>query len=426
MNSHQALPIQDENRVKGPLKPITKATARPLRAALVDVSNVAKHPDGRSSTAGKDKLGELGAPSRKRALRELDPHDVSRPSKGGVQQETRSRSREGRDMKELKGRVDDFGQEVHPKRTKLSEEADEVALSKENARFGKSSANFPDVASNPLMVDEYTHEIFSYALRLEERCRPKANYMDGQRELTWKMRGILNDWLIEIHGSFCLTPETLFMAVNIVDRFLSLRACSLSRLQLVGITALFIASKYEEVMCPSIQNFVYMTNGGYTQEEMLEAERYILRTLDYDLSFPSPYNFLRRISKADSFDYQTRTLGKYLLEVYMFEPSLLRYRLSEVAAAAMYLARRLLRRGPWSSELVDCSCGYEEARLKPIAYIMLQYHSRGIEHKAFFRKYANKRYLKASIFVHQLVRNRYSPSHNVDDEANSEPSSSLA
>ncbi|EPX75287.1 G1/S-specific B-type cyclin Cig2 [Schizosaccharomyces octosporus yFS286] len=279
--------------------------------------------------------------------------------------------------------------------------------------------------SNPLMVEEYEPEIFSYMESLESKCLPSATYMDKQQELTWKMREILNEWLVEIHTNFCLMPETLFLAVNIVDRFLSLRACSLTKFQLIGISALLIASKYEEVMCPSIQNFVYMTDGAFTAEDVCTAERYILRVLDYDLGFPSPLNLIRRISKCENYDVQTRTLGKYLTEIYLFEHRLLQYRPSMIAASSMYLARRLLRRGPWGAELVKASGGYEEHTLKPVAFILLQYHNKPVEHKAFFQKYASKKNLKASVFVHQLVRQRFSVAHNADDEIQSDPSSSI-
>lgn len=93
------------------------------------------------------------------------------------------------------------------------------------------------------------------------------------------MRGILVDWLVEIHTKFRLLPETIFLAVNIIDRFLSQRVVSLVKLQLVGVTALFVASKYEEVVCPSVSNFLYMTDGGYQDDEILKAERYILNMI---------------------------------------------------------------------------------------------------------------------------------------------------
>src|SRR6202012_169078 len=104
-------------------------------------------------------------------------------------------------------------------------------------------------------------------------------------------------------------------AVNIVDRFLSAKIVPLDKLQLVGVTAMFIASKYEEVLSPHVGNFVHIADDGFTVEEVLSAERYILATLKYDLSYPNPMNFLRRISKADGYDMQTRTLAKYLIEI---------------------------------------------------------------------------------------------------------------
>jgi len=178
--------------------------------------------------------------------------------------------------------------------------------------------------------------------------------MDNQKELGWKMRTILVDWLVEIHSNFRLLPETLYLAVNIVDRFLSLRVVSLVKLQLVGITAMFIASKYEEVVAPSVKNFVYMADGGYSDKEILKAERYVLQVLDFRLCYPNPMNFLRRVSKADDYDIQTRTIAKYLMEISLFDNRFLGTAPSMAAAAALYLARKMLNRGEWvSTELLS-------------------------------------------------------------------------
>jgi hypothetical protein len=200
---------------------------------------------------------------------------------------------------------------------------------------------------DPLMVAEYVVEIFEYLKKLEVSTRPNANYMVHQDDLEWKMRGILVDWLIEVHTRFHLLPETLFLAVNIIDRFLSSKVVQLDRLQLVGVTAMFIASKYEEVLSPHVQNFRHVADDGFTEEEILSAERYILSALDYDLSYPNPMNFLRRISKADNYDIQTRTLGKYLLEISLLDHRFMDYLPSHVAASAMFLARAILERGEW-------------------------------------------------------------------------------
>lgn len=202
---------------------------------------------------------------------------------------------------------------------------------------------------DPLMVSEYAHEIFDYLLTIEPASLPNPDYMDHQDELEWKTRSILVDWLIEVHTRFHLLPETLFLAINIIDRFLSEKVVQLDRVQLVGITAMFIASKYEEVLSPHVGNFKHVADNGFTESEILAAERFILQTLEYDLSYPNPMNFLRRISKADNYDIQTRTVAKYLLEISVVDRRFMPYRPSHIAAAAMYMARLILDRGDWVS-----------------------------------------------------------------------------
>ena len=206
---------------------------------------------------------------------------------------------------------------------------------------------------DPLMVAEYVVEIFDYLKDLENSTMPNPDYMDHQDNLEWHLRGVLVDWLIEVHTRFGLLPETMFLAVNIIDRFLSTRVVELDRLQLVGITAMFIASKYEEVMSPHVANFKHVADDGFSVEEILKAERFMLAALNYDLSYPNPMNFLRRISKADNYDMNTRTLGKYMLEISLLDHRLMEYQPSHIAAASMYLARLILERGEWVS-LIGC------------------------------------------------------------------------
>jgi G2/mitotic-specific cyclin 2 len=118
-------------------------------------------------------------------------------------------------------------------------------------------------------------------------------YMDGQSEIQWDMRRTLVDWLLQVHLRYHMLPETLWIAVNIVDRFLSKRVVSLVKLQLVGLTAMFIAAKYEEIMAPSVDEFVYMAEHGYSREEILKGERIILTV--------SCHVFISQISLSRSF-----------------------------------------------------------------------------------------------------------------------------
>lgn len=178
---------------------------------------------------------------------------------------------------------------------------------------------------------------------------PQPDYMARQSEITWEMRQALVDWLLQVHLRYHLLPETLWIAVNIIDRFLSVRTVSIVKLQLVGVTAMFIAAKYEEILAPSVEEFIYMTENGYTKDEILRGERVILQALDFKVSsYCSPYSWMRKISKADDYDIQTRTLCKYLVEVTLEDSNFLRVKPSLVAAIGMYTARRMLG-GDWVS-----------------------------------------------------------------------------
>jgi len=140
--------------------------------------------------------------------------------------------------------------------------------------------------------------------------------------------------------------------VNIIDRFLSARVVSLAKLQLVGITCLFLSSKVEEIVAPSVSHFLHCADSSYTESEILLAERYVLETIDWNLSHPNPMHFLRRISEADDYDVKFRTMGKYLLEVGTLEWRLLSTPPSLVAAAATWLGRLILGTDKWLCESV--------------------------------------------------------------------------
>ncbi|KAI4287946.1 MAG: hypothetical protein L6R35_002798 [Caloplaca aegaea] len=271
---------------------------------------------------------------------------------------------------------------------------------------------------DPLMVAEYVVEIFDYLRVLEEATMPNPDYMDHQEHIEWHLRGVLVDWLIEVHTRFHLLPETIFLAINIIDRFLSSRVVELEKLQLVGITAMFIASKYEEVLSPHVQNFKHVADDGFSEEEILKAERFVLLALNYDLSYPNPMNFLRRISKADNYDIQTRTLGKYLLEISLLDHRFMQFPPSQLAAGAMYLSRLILERGEWNATIAHYA-GYTEDEVEPVFKLMVDYLRRPVAHEAFFKKYASKKFLKASILTRQWAKRN--ASIYLDDTPTSSP-----
>ncbi|PCH44885.1 hypothetical protein WOLCODRAFT_139305 [Wolfiporia cocos MD-104 SS10] len=267
-------------------------------------------------------------------------------------------------------------------------------------------------ADDPLMVSEYVVEIFEYLKEVEQTTMPNPRYMEYQKDLTWEMRGILTDWLIQVHSRFKLLPETLFLCINIIDRFCSTRFVSLKKLQLMGVVAMFIAAKVEEIMAPSVQNFVFCTEAGYTEAEILAAERYMLQSLDYNMSYPNPIHFLRRASKADDYNLQVRTIAKYFIEIQVVEWRLIAAPPSLLAAAAIWLARIVLGFPDWTPNLAHYS-SYPESAIVPTANLMLNYVLKPIKHESFFKKYASKRFMKASVFVREWALERWDEGTNV-------------
>ncbi|KAI4280407.1 MAG: hypothetical protein L6R38_004502 [Xanthoria sp. 2 TBL-2021] len=291
-----------------------------------------------------------------------------------------------------------------PNKKEIDVEAPKEAEVKVEEAFSQAVADLDaEDFDDPLMVAEYVVEIFDYLKVLEVATMPNPDYMDHQDHLEWHLRGVLVDWLIEVHARFHLLPETIFLAINIIDRFLSTRVVELEKLQLVGITAMFIASKYEEVLSPHVQNFKHVADDGFSEEEILKAERFVLAALKYDLSYPNPMNFLRRISKADNYNIQTRTLGKYLLEISLLDHRFMKYPPSQIAAGSMYLARLILEQGEWDATIAHYA-GYTEAEIEPVFKLMVDYLRRPVAHEAFFKKYASKKFLKASILTRQWAK----------------------
>lgn len=183
-------------------------------------------------------------------------------------------------------------------------------------------------------------------------------YFDRHAGLNEQMRRILVDWLVDVHRKFKLRPTTLFMAVNIMDRFLELTSDSVSKskYQLFGITCLFIAAKYEEIYPPALGDFVYVCADTYTAYQILEMEGVVLNRLEFDLVYTSSlqlFGIYAEESKRRSpelMDERTRHLVTYLLFL-----GLVNYRVSVLPdklklAGAVFLAAKIMHCRAFSAE----------------------------------------------------------------------------
>jgi len=192
-------------------------------------------------------------------------------------------------------------------------------------------------------VDTYTCELYSYLRDVEKLHRPKPGYMRRQPDVTYSMRAILVDWLVEVAQEYKLQNETLYLAVSFIDRFLSLMSVVRAKLQLLGTAAMFVASKYEEIYPPDVSEFVYITDDTYTKKQVLKMEQLILKVLGFDVSNPTTVIFLTHICVHCNVPLKVMYLAMYLGEMSLLEADpYLSYTPSLIGCGAVALARLIL------------------------------------------------------------------------------------
>ncbi|EDW02619.1 G2/mitotic-specific cyclin-B isoform X1 [Drosophila grimshawi] len=266
-----------------------------------------------------------------------------------------------------------------------------------------------DDRENLILVSEYVNDIYDYLYEVEEQQPIYPDHLEGQSEVSYKMRAILIDWINEVHLQFHLTAETFHLAVAIIDRYLQVvKDTKRKNLQLVGVSALFIATKYEELFPPAMCDFVYITDDTYTAHEIQKMELLILKAIDNNLSRPLPIHFLRRYSKAASADDRHHAMSKYFLELASLDYNLASYKPSEIAAASLFLSLHLLNgnaRAPtgfndrhWTPTLVYYS-RYSAAHLRPITrqIAKLARDAPTAKLRAIFNKYQSNKFHKIAL-----------------------------
>ncbi|XP_067884895.1 G2/mitotic-specific cyclin-B1-like isoform X2 [Heterodontus francisci] len=254
---------------------------------------------------------------------------------------------------------------------------------------------------NPMLCSEYVKDVYKYLRELETKQAVRPNYLMGQM-ITGAMRAILIDWLVQVQIKFKLLPETLYLTVSVLDRFLQDNPVAKKNLQLVGVTAMLVASKYEEIYPPEIGDFVIITDEAYTSAQIRQMERWILKKLDFSLGKPLPLHFLRRASKVAEVSTEQHALAKYLMELTMGDYEMVHYPPSLIAAAAFHLAQKLFNRGEWTP-LLQYYLAYSEDELLPVMQHMaknvVQVNNHLTKHMTVKNKYARSRQMKISTIL---------------------------
>lgn len=174
------------------------------------------------------------------------------------------------------------------------------------------------------------------------------------------MRAILIDWLIDVHMKFKLTTETLFLAVYILDRYLTKNQINREKFQLLGITCLFLASKYEDIYPPELKECLFVTENSYSRDDLLRLEGEILTSIDFKIKIPTPLVFLERYHRLLCNDRRMYCLARYLLELSLIDYKFLKFSSSNIAISSLYLSGKILKKPFWNENLAKESKMKEE------------------------------------------------------------------
>ncbi|VVA91452.1 unnamed protein product [Arabis nemorensis] len=270
---------------------------------------------------------------------------------------------------------------------------------------------FVDIDSDdkdPLLCCLYAPDIY-YNIRVSElKRRPFPDFMERiQKDVTQSMRGILVDWLVEVSEEYTLVPDTLYLTVYLIDWFLHGNYVERQRLQLLGITCMLIASKYEEICAPRIEEFCFITDNTYTRAQVLEMENQVLKHFSFQIYTPTPKTFLRRFIRAAqasqlSPSLEIDFLASYLTELTLIDYHFLKFLPSVIAASAVFLAKWTLNQSdhPWNPTLEHYTT-YKASDLKAPVHALqdLQLNTKGCPLSAIRMKYRQEKFKSVAVLT---------------------------
>ncbi|XP_032993550.1 G2/mitotic-specific cyclin-B3 [Lacerta agilis] len=217
---------------------------------------------------------------------------------------------------------------------------------------------------DPYANCEYAMDIFIYMREREERFL-LPDYMKDQPDITTEMRAILVNWMVEVQENFELNHETLYLAVKLLDHFLAKEIVIRETLQLIGSTAIIIASKFEDRCPPCVGDFLYLCDDAYSRKTFLSTEKKILIALNFDINIPIAYRFLRQYAKYTHVNMETLTLARFICELTLQDYSFAQESASRLASACLLLALKMKNLGGWGPAL-ECYSGYKAQELYPL------------------------------------------------------------
>jgi len=244
---------------------------------------------------------------------------------------------------------------------------------------------------DPMHATAFVNDIYDFLREKEATRIIPYDYLSRHTNITNQMRRVMVDWLSEVHQFFHLMNETFFLCIDILDRYLSCTSMNVEKqnLQLICVTSLLIATKYEELFSLTCGHLVYISCNSCTKEDIIALEQQILKSIDFYVTQPSPLHFLRRLSKVAGSDCLVHNLCKFIIEMSVMEVKMLKYLPSHIAASSVYIARNMLQIQPtWTSNLER----YSKLKVSDFTNCIMDLNNILIESKTWTQKTIRKKY----------------------------------
>ncbi|KAJ3550242.1 hypothetical protein NM688_g5098 [Phlebia brevispora] len=250
---------------------------------------------------------------------------------------------------------------------------------------------------------------------LEDEYRDEIRFYMHEMEPRWtnnlKSGGIcapaLVDFLVEIHFTFRLRPETLYLTLNIIDRYVSRRIVYVKHYQLVGCAALWIAAKFEDAKerVPTVQDLTQICRDTYDESAFIQMEGHVLSTIQWTLGHPTAEAWLRMycVGPASMEDMKVQHVARFLMEITLFYREFVEFPPSAIALGALTLARHICGKSSRGLEETE-----ESQEIVDLLDIRLAKHVNDLS-ETLVKKYSYAFYSKAatSVVQYYLEGGRY-------------------
>lgn len=190
---------------------------------------------------------------------------------------------------------------------------------------------------DPRLIPQLSSQIYRYLRRVECLHEAGANYLSRQSEIDAGKRSISIDWLLRLSHEMRLKRDTFYLATSMIDRYLELKVIPLNQLDKLTLSCLFCAAKYEEMVFPTIKDFVYLSDNTLTEDDIFGWEVHILETLGWRMTHCHPMTFIDELAKGMNLAPRMYHFAQFLVEIMIYKGYNCQYKNSLIGSSVLYI-----------------------------------------------------------------------------------------